>query len=256
MAGHNADNDPQHRRATEHRPDELCEQAVGKTRRRHLRQEGRRQDIAEAGQAVAPHQTLERRRQQQRLRSHVRAMQLAAARQKGANPPDQHQRQPAIHQPGLRRRQPQRVDAHRQHAAEEDAGARPGEHRRAQRRPAVVRQPLVGPGRHQHHRPAAGPADDEAQRAVGPFILRQRRQQRQHHRAPYAQPQAPLDVARGAHRVVGAAQVSQIVDRRHQPGTGQAELVVSDHQRHLRGESEAANAHRHDQRGKPAQGNT
>jgi leucyl-tRNA synthetase len=145
---------------------------------------------------------------------------------------------------------------HRQHAAEEDTGAWPGEHRRAQRRPAVVRQPLVGPGRHQHHRPTAGPADDEAQRTVRPFILRQRRQQRQRHRAPYAQPQAPLDVARGAHRVVGAAQVAQIVDRRHQPGAGEAELVLRDHQRHLGSESEAANAHRDDQRGKTAQGNT
>lgn len=41
-------------------------------------------------------------------------------------------------------------------------------------------------------------------------------------------------MAAGTHRIIGTAQVAQVVQRRYQPGPGQSELVLSNHQRHLR----------------------
>ncbi|MNC57602.1 hypothetical protein D3C75_1072790 [compost metagenome] len=61
-------------------------------------------------------------------------------------------------------------------------------------------------------------------------------------------------MAAGTHRIIGTAQVAQVVQRRHQPGPGQGELVLSNHQRHLRGKGKPANPHRHDQSNKTTQG--
>ena len=80
-AGENAQRDADHRRAAENRPDELREQAVRETRRRQLGKKGGGQNIAEPGEAVAQHQTLQIAVQHQRRGRGFRPMQLPAARQ-------------------------------------------------------------------------------------------------------------------------------------------------------------------------------
>ncbi|MNE62643.1 hypothetical protein D3C80_1579330 [compost metagenome] len=148
------------------------------------------------------------------------------------------------------------MDPHRQHAADKNPGSRAGKYRRAERGSAVVRQPFVGPGRYQYHRPTAGPPDEETHRTVPPLPLHPGGKQRQDHRPPHAQPQPTFNVSAGTHGIVSAAQVAQVVDGRHQPGAGQSKLMLSNHQRHLRGKGEAADPHGYDQRDKTAQGNS
>jgi hypothetical protein len=60
----------------------------------------------------------------------------------------------------------------------------------------------------------------------------------------------------GAHRVIGTTQITQVVNGRHQPGPGQSELVLGNHQRYLWGKGEATNSHGYDQCNKTTQGNS
>lgn len=84
-------------------------------------------------------------------------------------------------------------------------------------------------------------------------VIRYSREKRQRNRAADTKPQAQLDMPLGAHRIPGAKQITKVVNGGNQPGAGQRELPVADHQRHLRGKRKAANPHRHHQHNKAAE---
>ena len=252
----NTERNPHHRGGAKYWPDKLGKQAAGETHRRHLRQEGRREDIAEPCQAVAPDQTPEIRGQQQRLRRGTGAMKLARARQVARHQRNQHQRQYAVDLPCRAGRQGSRLNIDRQQATQGDAGPGSGKDGCTKPRLAQLPQPLVGPGGNQHHRPAAHAADHKAQQAVNDSIICRRREQRQRHRASDAKPEARFNEAMSAHSIPCPHQIAQVVHCRHQPRAGERELPGGNHQRHLRREGEAPYPHRHDQNHKSAERDT
>ena len=237
--------DADHRCAPKNGPDKLREDAVRKARGRHLRQKGGGQNVAEARQRVTRDQTFKVAIQHQRYRRLIGAMQFTRTRQMSGDERDQQQRQRTVGGPGHTGRDLQRMQQHAQQAADKNAAPWPGKNGGRQPCPSVTMQLFIAPGRDQHHRPAAGPANQKADCAMQPWPAGEGGKQGQDHCAPHARLQPQLDPSVRPHRIKRAAQIAQIVKRGDQAGAGKRQLVCLNHQRHLGRKGKAANPHSH-----------
>ena len=248
----------------EKRPEKVRPGRAGQRLPRDHRQEGRRDDVAEACQAVEQHQracvaAVVRRRRRQRCDYRRRAARRACMRAVVEDAPD-HGDEQQRHQPEADPRGvgPPAPGQPAQQARRRDADARAGVDHAAERRRAGLGQAPQAPARGEDEGPGAHDARRGAQHPPGREAVQQTHAQEQQRRGD----QAAAHHARRGHADRRARQrtdeVAEVVERGQQAARFQVQLALVEHDGKHGGEGEAPEAHRHGQghhagqRGPPA----